>query len=243
MRKWLRLAVQKEDVGIPLKPAWPPFFLFAARSACAALVCLSICLAVSSEAKAAAVAAGNFSIVRGGVTIDRPGPDKVTDVRPGTELLVGDVITIGEGADAQLVLPDSAFVNLAPGSALRVNQYSFDPGSERRMIFVRLMRGKVRFVVYNRMSRDSSVIVETDSAVVRASGTVDFVMNVTPEVTEALTLSGTVRVNNSSEFVIGAVSLGENRMTSVKAKAPPSDPVIMTGRRRKEYIRQVRQSR
>ncbi|MBI5885676.1 MAG: FecR domain-containing protein [Deltaproteobacteria bacterium] len=184
-----------------------------------------------------------MSIVKGGVTIERPGTGKVTDVKPGAELLVGDVITIGEGADAQLVLPDSAFVNLAPGASLRVNQYSFDPGSEKRMVFVRLMRGKARFVVYNRMSHDSAVIVETDSARVTASGTVDFVMNVMADATETLALSGFVRVNNSSDFVVGTVSLGENLMTIVKAKTPPSGPVAMNRRQRKEYIRRVRQSR
>jgi len=226
-----------------LKLAGTPFFLFGLRFVCAALVCLSVALAVSFEAKAAAGVAGKLSVVRGGVTIERPGPGKVTDVRAGTELLVGDVIAVGEDADAQLVLPDSAFVNIAPGAVLRVNQYSFDPESEKRMVYVRLMRGKARFVVYNRMSRDSAVIVETDSAIVRASGTVDFVMNVTPEVTEALTLSGFVRVNNSSGIVVGTVNLGENLMTIVKASAPPSGPVVMNRRQRKEYIRQVRQLR
>lgn len=240
MIKWLCPAVRKEHFGAPLKLAGQPFFLFASRFVFAALICCVIGIGFPVDVKAETVIAGRLSVVKGKVTVERPGLGKVLTVQSGSELLVGDVLTTGMAANAQIVLRDSADINIAPDASLRVNQYSYSPDSNRRKAYIKLIRGKARFVSNKKMSRDSSIVVETEGARVTASGQVDFVMNVTPEETEALTLSGFIKVRNMSDVVVGEIALSENLTTTVKPKRPPSQPVVMKAKQRKEYIRKVR---
>lgn len=248
VRRWLCLADRWEHVSVPLTFAGRPFFLFAFKFVSTALLISSVWWVFPAYAKAEVDIAGKMSIVKGSVTIKRPGLDKVLTVRAGTELLVGDVLTTGEGALAQLVLLDSAFVNIAPDVSLRVNQYSLSsdtrlPDISRRKSVIKVMRGKIRFIAYKQMSPDSSITVETEHALATAQGITDFVVNATADTTEVLALANQVSVKNVSYLVVGVVSLTENLLTAVKAQTPPSKPAVMTPQIKNAYIREVRQIR
>lgn len=248
VRKWLCPADQREHVSFPLNLAGRPFFLFVLRIVFAASLISSIWWVVPSYAEAGAEIAGKLSIVKGGVTVKRPGLDKVLTVRTGTELLVGDVLTTGAGAQAQLVLLDSAFINIAPDASLRVNQYSLSPDTRlpdinRRTSVIKVMRGKARFIAYKQMSQDSSITVETEHASATAAGVTDFVVNAAPDMTEVLALANWVRVKNVSYLVVGAVSIEKSLMTQVRAQNPPSKPSVLTPQSRDAYIKEVRQIR
>lgn len=240
MIKWLCTAVRQERVSLPDKLADKPFFLSVGRFVFSALICYIIILGFTVDAFAQTVVVGKLAVVKGSVVIERPGFGKVPIGKTGTELLVGDLLTAGSDAQAELMLRDSAKIHIAHGASLSFNQYSFTPDINTRKALVRLIRGKTRFVVKGNMSRESVIVVETENAKVSAYAAVDFVIDASAEETEVLALSGHVKVKNLSHIVVGEIALGENFTTVVKPKSPPSQPVVMKAKQRSEYVREVR---
>jgi hypothetical protein len=198
-------------------------------------------LSVNGPAHAAQI--GTIADVRGTVTLTRPGSGQGRVVQQGDEVLVADELRTGKGSVARLTFLDGSFVDLSPGSALRVNQYAFDAEENRRTARVRVLGGRARFVLYKALANGSAFIVETNNSLVLPAMLADFGVAEGPSGTEVVVLARSVRVKNASGLVVGEISLGVNRKTVVKEKTPPSSPVTLTREERKSYLKAVRRFR
>lgn len=175
-------------------------------------------------------------VAHGGVNLKKPGNEAARDARPGDAVFVGDILeTHGEGR-TQLLLTDESVITLSSGTAVRVNQYSFDAATNRRTAEVRVFKGKIRIVLYKERNNESSFNIVTDHALLSAADA-DFVVIVSEGETSLVVLYGGATVVNSSKFTVGAVSLGQNQLTVVRGKNPPSVPSVITEEQRRAYIR------
>lgn len=184
---------------------------------------------------------GSITASRGNVVLKRPGAERSVTIKVGMAFKVGDVVETGASSAVQMTLTDDSFVNMGPGSAVRVNQYSFDPASNRRTTIIRVLEGKVRFVVFRIRRGDSYFRVEADKALVTSGGLADFVVTASPGQAEVAVLESSLNVRNTLPYVIGNVNIGVNQKTVVKEKAPPTVPVVITPQERKKLLKDLRQ--
>ncbi len=199
-----------------------------------------VALVFSTACPAADLPIGQVTSVRGSATIKRPGTGKDLPAVRSADIFVGDVLEIAPDASAQVAFSDGSFVNLAPASSIRVNQYAFDETQNRRTVRVRVIRGTVRFVAHRPMGPGSLLFVECGSAVITAWSLADFAVIASPRSAEVAVLSGGVGVKNSSPLIVGDVSLGVSQRTMVREKTPPAQPDIITAAERKRYMIIVR---
>lgn len=171
----------------------------------------------------------------------RPGTESDLVVKQGLAFKVGDIIKTGVSSAAQMTLTDDSFMNLGPGSAVRVNQYSFDKASGRRTTIIRVIEGKTRFVVYKMRSPGSSFRVEAGNALLAPGGFANFVVLTSKGRTEVAVMDHGLNVRNSLPYVIGNVNVGANQRSVVKEKEPPTVPVGISLTARKEWLKDVKQ--
>lgn len=195
--------------------------------------------------------------VQGIFTVKKIGADKTLPVKSGDNIYVGDRLYTGKNSRGRIIFTDSSSVILSSETTLRVNlyRYELDDGKmfirssadeKRRLevdvysrrMSVQQLSGKVRFVV-SRQLGGSEFVVEADKAVVSGSSA-DFVITILPDGTEVAVLDRSVTVKNISNLVVDVVHLGANQRTSVKEKAPPSQPTTITQQQRSMYIKDVR---
>jgi len=182
-------------------------------------------------------AAGRWVVVQGRVTVAKPGTADPLPVRPGDTVAVGDLLqTAGDGR-AQALLADGTVVNLSTGTSVRILQYSFTPESGRRTAVVKIIDGKVRFIVP--AYRYSRFTVESAQATV-AAGAADFVALVEAEATTVAALDGTLKVKNISNLIVSDTDLWSNQTTVVRSKTAPSHPAPIAPQQRKEFRRDAR---
>jgi len=175
------------------------------------------------------------------VVLKRPGAERSVAVKAGLTFKVGDVVETGASSTAQMTLTDDSFMNLGPGSAVRVNQYSLDAITDRRSTVIRVIQGKTRIVIYKLRSQGSSFRVETGNALVTTGGFADLVVLATPSRTEVAALDQAIVVRNSLPYVIGDVRVGVNQGTIVKENFPTSPPDVMTPQERKNWLKDRKQ--
>jgi ferric-dicitrate binding protein FerR (iron transport regulator) len=140
-----------------------------------------------------------------------------------------------------MTLTDDSFMNLGPGSAVRVNQYSLDTTTDRRTTVIRVIQGKTRIVIYKLRSQGSSFRVETKNALVTAGGFADFVVMATPGRTEVAVLDQALHVRNSLPYIVGDVRVGVNQRVVIQEKSPPTAPVVITPQERKKWMQDLKQ--
>lgn len=99
---------------------------------------------------AADTAIGKLTVVQGTVTVKKSGVEKAVAVGEGDSVSVGDVLQTGKNSGAQLVFTDDSLVNMSSDTAVRVNQYIYEPGKNRRKAIVKILGGKTRFVIYRK---------------------------------------------------------------------------------------------
>ncbi len=191
----------------------------------------------------AAAPIGKITALHGYVTIKRPGSDEAHAVKQGDGISVGDDLRTGSDSAVQVTFADESFVNLSSKSAMRVNQYAFDAGENRRTARVRILSGRARFVLYKVRSGDSVFFVETNNALAVPAMLADFGVSAEAEGTEIAVLDQSVIVRNASSLVIGEVVLGPNQKTTVREKKPPSAPVVFGIGERKNYTKNMRHFR
>lgn len=184
---------------------------------------------------------GSITAARGRVILKRPGAESGLVVKRGLAFKVGDIIETDVNSTAQMTLTDDSFMNLGPGTAVRVNQYSFDPASGRRTTIIRVIEGKTRFVVYKLRAAGSSFRIEAGNTLVAPGGFANFVVLASPGRTEVAVMDHGLNVRNILPYVIGNVNVGVNQRTVVKEKEPPTVPVVITPQERKEWLMDVRQ--
>ena len=185
-------------------------------------------------------AIGTVTALRGTAFIKRPGAGDPLPARAGMPFHVGDVVETGSGSAVQLSLTDESFMNLAPGASVRVNQYSFDPATERRTMVIRVLDGKVRFVVFRPRQGGSLFRIEAGNAIVTAGGLGDLVVQVSRGQADIAVLNYGLSVKNVQSFVIGTVNVGVNQRTVVKEKEPPTVPRVISPQERKEILKDVK---
>jgi hypothetical protein len=174
--------------------------------------------------------------------LKRPGAGNHLAVREGTAFKVGDVIETGGASAAQLTLADESFMNMGPGSAVRVSQFSFDPVTDRRTTIIRLIEGRTRFIVYKLRSPGSSFRVEAGNALVTTGGLADFLVLTSLGQAELIVLDRGLKVKNSLPYVVGEVRVEVNQRTIVQEKSPPMVPVIITPQERKNWLKDLKQN-
>jgi len=199
--------------------------------------CVSLLLI--SDGLAADLSIGRITDLRGTVTIRRPGVEKPDLAVRGTVFSAGDVLETGAYSFAQATFQDDFFVQLAPDSSIRVNQYSYDEKEQRRTAMIREFRGLARFVAYKSI-RNSRLRVETAQALTTTGPFADFVIGVSSCETEVAVLDRSVTLRNASALIIGELNLGVNQRAVVKEKAPPGAPELITPGQRKIYLNTFR---
>jgi ferric-dicitrate binding protein FerR (iron transport regulator) len=207
------------------------------RTLTAAALLIILCPPFASSAESAI---GAITALRGSAVIKRPGAGDPFPASVGTAVLVGDVVETRSDSAVQLSLTDESFMNVAAGSAVRVNQYSFDQMSNRRTTIIRVLEGRVRFVVFRLRSGDSSFRVEADKALMTAGGLADFVVMCAQGQAVIAVLGSSLNVRNALPYVIGNVNVGVNQRTIVKEKSPPTVPEVISPMERKEYLKELK---
>ncbi|MDP3029167.1 MAG: FecR family protein [Deltaproteobacteria bacterium] len=187
------------------------------------------------DSMAADAPVGKLAIVSGKVTVKRAGAEKRT-VAAGHYVFVGDIVQTEKNSMSRVVFTDDSFINLSSATALMIRQFTFDPEENRRTAIMKVLGGMARFVIYKQ--RNGSFNVETNSASVRAN-IADFGVAVLPDETEVAVLDGAVSVENISPLTIGKIRLGINQKTIVREKTPPSEPVTLSLKQRKVYLKDV----
>jgi ferric-dicitrate binding protein FerR (iron transport regulator) len=172
-------------------------------------------------------AAGAVTGVRGSVTRKRLGAERTEQVRPRDVYRVGEVLATGSGSAAQLALSDETFLNLAADSAVRVNQYSFDPATLRRTARVKVLRGLARVVLFRPRSADSLFHLETAEAIVLPDMIADVVVEARDGETFVAVLGGSAAVKNASSYVIGEMRLGMHQSVVIRPKTRPEQPAAL----------------
>ncbi|MBA4373829.1 MAG: hypothetical protein C0402_13335 [Thermodesulfovibrio sp.] len=193
---------------------------------------------LNQDLSAAGEGPGRITVVRGEVGIRRPGAEKILPVRVGDMVYVGDILQSGRESGAQMVLTDDSVVNISSLTSIRLNQYAFDAGESRRTAVVKVIEGMARFIIHKQQKK-ASFTVETSHAVVSFSYA-DLVIQASTDETAVAVLDRGVSVKNSSLLVVGQVRLGDNEMTVVRAKTPPSIPSVLTSQQRRIYSKDAK---
>lgn len=201
-------------------------------------ILLNLCLVLPSIASSAGVEVGTLVFLQGGVHLKKPGNEILRSLRPGDIMYVGDILDTGKDGRAQLMLTDKSIVTLAPGSAVRVNQYSFNPVTRTRRVALRVMRGKVRVIQNPVLSRESWFMLMTDNVSNHCAE--DLVVVVSEGDTKLIVLHGIMDVTNSSGLIVGTVTLKQKQVTVVRGNNPPSMPTYITEAQRREYSRDAK---
>jgi hypothetical protein len=199
-----------------------------------------LALVFSTVCFAADMPIGQVTSARGMAAIKRPGAGKDLPAARGADFFVGDIIETAPGASAQVTFTDGSFVNLAPASSIRVNQYAFDETRNRRTVRSRVISGTVRFVAHGPAGPGSLLFVECGRAEITAWSPADFAVIASPGAAEVAILRGGAGVKNTSPLIVGTVSLGVSQRTMVRGNTPPSQPDIITAAERKRYTIMVR---
>lgn len=194
--------------------------------------------AAPSFAEERPVAVVNRSMGKAG--LKRPGSDASAPARRGDEYFVGDVAETGPDGGMQLVFPDGAYMVLGRNTALRINQYAYDTVLNKRTARVRLLKGKIRIVLFKMMKNGSLMDVVTDHAIASPSMASDTVVDARAEETLAAVLGGDSGVRNASPYVVGSFRLTMNMKSIIRGKTPPAAPGILTEDERAAYLKEFR---
>lgn len=171
-------------------------------------------LIVSSPSPAYAQRVGTVSVVDGSATIGG------RRARVGAAVNRGDLVKTARGGKVRIVFADQSIISVGSGSSLTINEYVYNPSTQRRRSRMRLLFGKVKAFV-NRLSGGSDFNVTTSTAVIGVRGTVFIVWAVSDQVTRVAVFQDSVEVQsfyNPSESVL----LSPNTMTSVRKMGGPS---------------------
>lgn len=179
---------------------------------------------------------GTVTRVQGDVLCTRPGVAGFFKLKAGSVVQVADTLETGDDSRLQLLLSDDSVINMSAATVLRISQFSYDRGKNRRTAVVSIKKGTARFILHDERKDGSGFRIETGQALMQAS-IADVVVEVAAQQTGIFTLSGNVGVRNSSKLVIGYVQVGENSSSIVREKTPPSATALIPPQQRRRYIR------
>lgn len=118
--------------------------------------------------------AGLIKVSKGSATIERG--DKKLAAKPGTRVLVSDVITTGADSTVGITLDDGTLLSAGPNSTLALNKFAFDSTTNKGALDASLKRGTLA-VVSGKLSKTSSAAVtyRTPTSILGVRGT-EFVL-------------------------------------------------------------------
>ena len=138
-----------------------------------------------------------------------------------------------------MLLSDGSLIMLSPGSRIRISQYSYAEGENRRTAVVNVKTGALHLIITDSRSAGSRITIETGQAIA-VTALANIVVVAAPEKTTIATLDGWVSVCNRTNVVIGSVSVSENLMTVVTTKEPPTVPSFLSQQQRRIYTKDAR---
>lgn len=100
-----------------------------------------------SPAAALAESVGSFSRVEGRVDILKSGSNYAVAVKVGDSVSMGDIIRTKSDGKAEVLFKDATTVRLAPGTRIKIDEYTFAPDNSRKQGIIALLRGKIRAIV------------------------------------------------------------------------------------------------
>lgn len=184
----------------------------------------------------------SLDLVRGVARLSTAGVSSARSAGRGASVRVAELIETGTDSRVLLRFSDRTIADLSSGTALRIGQYSFDRGSNRRSANLALKKGTARFVLREERSGDSILRIETAQALIEVrADPADLLVEAYPRRTDLCVLSGSARVRNTSALVIGNSHVGENSCVAVAEKSPPTYPVPMPLPLRRKLVRDARQ--
>lgn len=202
------------------------------------LICTSFFILFQINEVSAGELAGKITVVKGTVKVKQTGIEKPVSVNRGDRIFVGDLLNTGESSSAQVTFIDDSFVNLSSKTAMRVNQYIFEPETNRRRAVIKVLDGVARFIFHKGRQGNPSLSVEAGNALITAN-TADFAVKVSPLQTDVAVLDREVSVKNVSSLTIGEMRIGMNQKTSVKKDAAPLMPDILLPLQRRTLIKET----
>lgn len=136
-------------------------------------------------------AVGRISGVSGQVALTHKGETKGYWAVEGLDLFENDTVITLVGAHVAFRLADGSFVTLSPDSWMVIAKSVYAPEKTIRTNFIKMVKGKSRFVVKSFVeARRSEFKVKTATAVAGVRGS-DFVIAATASTTEITTLADT----------------------------------------------------
>jgi len=193
-------------------------------------------IVLPSEASDSEADIGVVTALRAAVHVKRPGQATAKRADRGTPIRAGDIIQTGKNGFCQVAFTDESFAVLGSSTAIRINQYSFDAGRNRRTAVMQLVEGRARIVLFHQRSKESRFRVETKTAAVDPDLLSDFIVIAGDGETEIISLRNELRVRNQSSLYVGEYRLRENQRTKVKQHLPPDKPDSISRDRRQRLL-------
>lgn len=189
---------------------------------------LAAWLITATNAPVAPQAIGTASIVTGKVTVQHAAKKgDWLSLKPGAQLLVGDLIKTNDGA-VKLTMEDGSSISLAAKSQLELNEFVYKPGSQRRTSF-KLWGGRLKAAVSKFLAENNSVQISTPTAVAGVRGT-DFMVSVNDkDETEVVVFDGKVSVKNVLDTIAGEIFLTQGQGSRVLAQTSPGAAARLSG--------------
>jgi hypothetical protein len=118
--------------------------------------------------------AGLVKDAKGTATIERGGQKLAA--KPGTKVLVSDIVTTGADSSVGITLHDGTLLSAGPNSTLTLNKFAFDTTTNKGAIDASLKRGTLA-VVSGKLSKTSpgAVTYRTPTSILGVRGT-EFVL-------------------------------------------------------------------
>ena len=182
----------------------------------------------------AAPRAGVAAAVRGQVMLERPGSVGLA-VETGAPIFIGDEIKTSGNSGLQILLLDETVFTLGPNSAMKIDEFVFDPSTTESKLDAELVRGAFRFISGRIAKQDPDKMkVKLPSGTIGIRGTMVDVQ-IDPTQGRALVLlagpgegnsagvhAGHIRVDNAG--VSQDVTRSGWGVEIPDAGSPPSDP-------------------
>ena len=192
------------------------------------LLTLSLIAAVASNVQAMEQAIGQFTVVKGNVTVAHAAaPDVRQHVAPQTPVVFHDEVQTESKAHTKALFVDDTLLTLGENTRIQINEYVFNPDQDQRSVIVNMIAGRVRALVGKHFAGPGSRFeVHTPTAVAAARGTYFIVW---------IENNGTTGMANIGDKGDVAFSAG-GRMVVVKPGyysmavdgAPPTTPSVHT---------------
>ena len=195
--------------------------------------------AAATEAQASC---GKFVIVKGDVKTESGQSKKVDVAVEGARICSGDAVITGKDARAKIAINDGApsgtnELNISPDTKLVIENYEFNPSSNRKRVLLNVISGKIRATttpnLYNDKAKDgqaNTFEVRTKSAVAGVRGT-DFITSYdkSTDRSEVITFHGQVMVGTRSPngTITNAVYVAPGQHTVAVGGQPPAQPVAL----------------